>query len=92
MLFSMLYEAVYVQVDSVLTDREANETKKAVRDGLNMVMENSEQFHPPFIGSLQVLISIVPRPHPRFLMFSRFSVFKKKKKTLKSWGKGRYIV
>ena len=55
MLFSMLYEAVFVQVDTVLTDREAEGTKKAVRDGLNMVMEKSVLFHPPFIGSLQVL-------------------------------------
>ena len=54
MLFSILYEAVFVQVDTMLTDREAEETKKAVRDGLNMVMEKSVQFHPPFIGSLQV--------------------------------------
>ena len=50
----MLYESVYVQVESVLTETYAEETKKAVRDGLNMVMEKSEQFHPPFIGSLQV--------------------------------------
>ena len=54
MLFSTLYEAVFVQVDSVLTDREAEGTKKAVREGLNMVMEKSEQFYPPFVGSLQV--------------------------------------
>ena len=54
MLFSVLYESVFVQVDTMLTDREAEGTKKAVRDGLNMVMEKSVQFHPPFIGSLQV--------------------------------------
>ena len=54
MLFSILYESVFVQVDTMLTEREAEDTKKAVRDGLNMVMEKSVQFHPPFIGSLQV--------------------------------------
>ena len=54
MLFSVLYKSVFVQVDSVLTDREAEATKKAIREGLNMVMENSEQFYPPFVGSLQV--------------------------------------
>ena len=54
MLFSILYKAVFVQVDTMLTDREAEDTKKAIRDGLNMVMEKSVQFHPPFIGSLQV--------------------------------------
>ena len=59
MLFSLLYESVYVQVDSVLTDREAEATKKAVKDGLNMVMEKSVQFHPPFIGSLQVWAWII---------------------------------
>lgn len=63
MLFSILYEAVFVQVDTMLTDREAEETKKAVRDGLNMVMEKSVQFHPPFISSLQVLQSDKIRCH-----------------------------
>ena len=59
MLFSILYEAVFVQVDTMLTDREAEETKKAIRDGLNMVMEKSVQFHPPFIGSLQVCTALL---------------------------------
>lgn len=56
MLFSVLYESVFAQVDTMLTDREAEGTKKAVRDGLNMVMEKSVQFYPPFIASLQVQI------------------------------------
>ena len=61
----MLYEAVFVQVDNVLPDGEAESTKKAVRDGLNMVMEKSIQFHPPFISSLQVLHELhTCIPHP----------------------------
>lgn len=54
MLFASLFESVFAEVDHVLTDREAESTKKAVRDGLNAVMEASTLFHPPFIGSLQV--------------------------------------
>jgi len=45
-------------VDHVLTDREAESTKRAVRDGLNAVMEASTQFYPPFIGSLQVSLKL----------------------------------
>lgn len=54
MLFASLFESVFAEVDYVLTDREAESTKRAVRDGLNAVMEASTLFHPPFIGSLQV--------------------------------------
>lgn len=53
-LFASLFQAVFSQVDNMLTDREAESTKKAVRDGLNAVMESSTLFYPPFIGSLQV--------------------------------------
>ena len=54
MLFASLFKSVFAEVDHVLTDREAESTKRAVRDGLNAVMEASTQFYPPFIGSLQV--------------------------------------
>ena len=54
MLFASLFKSVFAEVDHVLTNREAESTKRAVRDGLNAVMEASTQFYPPFIGSLQV--------------------------------------
>ena len=54
MLFASLFKSVFAEVDHVLTDREAESTKRAVCDGLNVVMEASTQFYPPFIGSLQV--------------------------------------
>ena len=54
MLFASLFQAVFAQVDHVLTDREAESTKKAIRDGLNAVLEASTYFHQPFIGSVQV--------------------------------------
>ena len=54
MLFAQLFETVFSQVDNILIDEQAEETKKAVRDGLNTVMESSTHFYPPFIGSLQV--------------------------------------
>ncbi len=54
MLFASLFRGVFSQVDHILTEREAESTKKAVRDGLNAVMESSTLFYPPFIGSLQV--------------------------------------
>ena len=63
MLFAFLYQAVFAEVDNVLTDRQAESTKKAVRDGLNTVMESSTQFHPPFIGSLQVMMCTVTWQH-----------------------------
>ncbi len=54
MLFASLFQGVFGQVDHILTEREAESTKKAVRDGLNAVMESSTVFYPPFIGSLMV--------------------------------------
>lgn len=63
MLFASLFQAVFAQVDHVLTDREAESTKKAVRDGLNAVLEASTHFYPPFIGSVQV--GYIEHEHPR---------------------------
>ena len=57
-LFASLFKSVFAEVDHVLTDREAESTKRAVRDGLNAVMEASTQFYPPFIGSLQVSLKL----------------------------------
>lgn len=58
MLFSLLYQSVFQQVDEVLTESEAEATKKAIKEGLNVIMESSTQFHPPFIGSLQVRMCV----------------------------------
>ena len=54
MLFTLLYGAVFRQVDVVLTEEEAEDTKKAIKRGLNVIMDSSVLYYPPFIGSLQV--------------------------------------
>lgn len=41
-------------VDRELTDTEAETTVKAIKDGLNAVLESSTEFCAPFIGSLHV--------------------------------------
>ena len=41
-------------VDRELTEREAETTVKAIKDGLNAVLESSTEFCAPFIGSLHV--------------------------------------
>ena len=55
MLFTLLYEAVFKQVESTLQEPEADDTKSAIENAMNLIMrESSLHFHPPFIGSLQV--------------------------------------
>ena len=57
MLFTLLYEAIFQQVGSVLTDKEAEDTTVAIREGLNTIIDSSKLYHAPFIGSLQVHIT-----------------------------------
>ena len=54
LLFASLFNALFAEVDHHLTKEEAETTKKAVREGINTILESSQQFFPPFIGSLQV--------------------------------------
>jgi len=54
MLFTLLYEAIFQQADSVLTSKDAEETTASIKEALNTIIDSSKIFHPPFIGSLQV--------------------------------------
>ena len=54
MLFSSLYRALFAMVDRELAESEAETTVKAIKDGLNTVLESSTDFCAPFIGSLHV--------------------------------------
>ena len=56
MLFSSLYRSLFAMVDRELTEREAENTVKAIKDGLNAVLESSTEFSAPFIGSLLVRV------------------------------------
>ena len=60
MLFSSLYESVFKQLESLVTERDAETIVTAVCDGINAVLKSSTQFYPPLIGSLDVrLLKIV---------------------------------
>jgi DNA-dependent protein kinase catalytic subunit len=52
MLFSSLYRSLFATVDTELTEHEAERTIKAIKDGLNAVLESSTDCCAPFIGSL----------------------------------------
>ena len=54
MLFACLYRSLFAMVDRELTENEAESTVKAIKDGLNAVLESSTEFCAPFIGSLHV--------------------------------------
>ena len=56
MLFSSLYRSLFAMVDRELTEREAETTIMAIKDGLNVVLRSSSEFCAPFIGSLHVSI------------------------------------
>ena len=55
MLFTLLYESVFKQVERTLSEADAEATKSAIQRAMNLIMsEKSTLFHPPFIASLQV--------------------------------------
>ena len=56
MLFSTLYRSLFGMVEREFSDSEAEMAIKAIRDGLNAVLEASTEFSTPFIGSLHVCI------------------------------------
>ena len=56
MLFSSLYRSLFATVDTELTEHEGERTVKAIKDGLNAVLESSTDCCAPFIGSLHVSV------------------------------------
>ncbi len=58
LLFASLFNAIFGEIDHHLTEEEAETTKKAVRIGINTILESSQQYFPPFIGSLQVTVTL----------------------------------
>eukprot|EP00731_Ephydatia_muelleri_P028749 Em0020g393a len=53
MLFASLYEAIFKQLESIVTERDAEAIVTAVCEGLDAVLKSSSQFYPPLIGSLE---------------------------------------
>lgn len=72
MLFSTLYRSLFVMVERELTDSDAQMSVKAIRDGLNAVLEASTEFSAPFIGSLHVNAFII---HTIFVFISNALAF-----------------
>ena len=64
MLFASLYEAIFKQLESLVTERDAEAIVTAICDGLNAVLKSSTQFYPPLIGSLEVRLLGPPPPLP----------------------------
>ena len=58
-LFGSLFCAIFSEVDHHLNETEAENTKTAMKQGINIVLESSTQFYSPFIGSLQVRLILI---------------------------------
>ena len=54
MLFSTLYCSLFEKMERELEETEAESAVKAIREGLNEVLDHSTEYYAPFIGSIQV--------------------------------------
>lgn len=54
LLFASLFTSILQEMEGLLTESEVDSTHDTIRESIQMTLQSSVLYHPPFIGGLQV--------------------------------------
>ena len=88
LLFSSLLSAILSEMEQVLTEGEVDETRVAIREGIQQTLVSSLLYHPPFIGSIQVEKNPLMNSNNFLLIIRMFAIMR----NIYNWNRLLYLL